>query len=1079
MGVDVVSFADTSHLMAPQGLYCWLFAGGAVRIEVSPKELCVHMTTDKRSIVRLPCAIALTSGGRSTTLGDITDISLDGLFVSTKQSLPERSVVPLAFELGKGGPMVRPSAEVVRVLSSGMGLRFTGLSKQDKRRLRRFITELANVVGNRASAQALLIGGESRSAEPFSDPVKIAALLRQAAGSGAFTIIPHGRTVREKARLTQVQDTHLTFSFEQAPDLLADEPVFVLYTVSFVSYSFEAKIARRDDLTVDINLPTLLSYSERRTRKREAQQAVTVSVALPWRQGERVTWPVLERSSDGLSFRASPQDVYFWPGTVLPELTLSGPEGTEIIRQSSVRHLSEVPAQDGQGGPWVKVGIGLNVSTGPAAESSAEELDDKKNKKTPLALRWGRDLMAKAAYLYHRKMTKLDAVDDAAAVKVINFKNTMGQDIVGLLNMSMPNQATAGRQSMPVVIVTPGFGARKETMAGLVATITENFRRNYKPVAVLRYDGTNSIGESYKDPGCDADGKESIHYTVSGGISDVTAATKWVKNNKFMEASDIIIVSVSFSSVAVRRALTTPDLATVRMWVSFMGAPDAQNAIMNVAGNVDGYGHHLQGIKLGTVALLGCLIDCDHFCADMKALQVANLDDARRDMKDIAAKVLWFVGKYDAFMDGARVREIMSVPAKASRKIIEVEAGHVPQSSDEAMAEFALMTRHMWRELYGQDLDAMMPSRGKLAAMMEKEWARVRRDGLSNQKDYWEKYLLGGQSGIGFDVWNLTPEYSQLLQDTVGLTPVRDRDVLDLGAGTGNLAVKLIELEPRSLTCADIVPAAVERLVKKLGKGAKVTGVVISADGSPRIALRRWMVGDIPSFAALLQRLPVVVRQALTPVVDKYDAALHAFLRGADLDASRLAQRLNISEVTMKSLSDFRLVVLVLKGLEESMSVKARVDVSFSEILDSHPGLPFADSSFDSVVSSLVLSYMSHVDDTLFEIRRILRPSGTFVASTLLPDTDQSKNFLGIIKHIETMPEEDLPEGQTREVVLQALREFVDAGSELLRLEEEGVFRFWSGAEFTDLIMQSGFFQPKLSLSFGRPPQGAILRCVR
>ena len=48
--------------------------------------------------------------------------------------------------------------------------------------------------------------------------------------------------------------------------------------------------------------------------------------------------------------------------------------------------------------------------------------------------------------------------------------------------------------------------------------------------------------------------------------------------------------------------------------------------------------------------------------------------------------------------------------------------------------------------------------------------------------------------------------------------------------------------------------------------------------------------------------------------------------------------------------------------------------------------LPFADDSFDAVVTCWTLYFMTDIDATLEEIKRTLRPGGRLVAATVAPD---------------------------------------------------------------------------------------------
>lgn len=63
------------------------------------------------------------------------------------------------------------------------------------------------------------------------------------------------------------------------------------------------------------------------------------------------------------------------------------------------------------------------------------------------------------------------------------------------------------------------------------------------------------------------------------------------------------------------------------------------------------------------------------------------------------------------------------------------------------------------------------------------------------------------------------------------------------------------------------------------------------------------------------------------------------------------------------------------RRLDESGRDKTKVDVVVSE----SDTLPFADQSFDTVVSTLVLCSVPDVAQTLREVHRVLRPGGTLV----------------------------------------------------------------------------------------------------
>ena len=142
-------------------------------------------------------------------------------------------------------------------------------------------------------------------------------------------------------------------------------------------------------------------------------------------------------------------------------------------------------------------------------------------------------------------------------------------------------------------------------------------------------------------------------------------------------------------------------------------------------------------------------------------------------------------------------------------------------------------------------------------------------------------------------------------------------------------------------------------------------------------------------------------------------------------------------------------------------------------------GLPFPDQSFDVVVMSLVLSYIDHPQDLLWECRRVLRPGGRLVLSSMIPDADSSKLYLDLVNRLQELPEEGLPEGHTRESLLASTRAYAESAAELLRLEEEGHFTFYDGPELSQLVQRRGFHSPEIWHSWGEPAQAVVVACER
>lgn len=1028
---------------------------------------------DSRQLSRVPCQIVVSSTDRSASIGEIRNLSLDGLYIATGQPLPQGSVLNIAFCVG--ADELTAEVEVVRRAAQGMGLRFLSLSSKHSRLLRRYVTELASLVGHRDTV-AKLHDVESRTVVPIRGEEEIKRLLSESAAERvAHTIIPAERSVRASAKIESLEADHLVLRLDGPVDFRPGENVFVLHTLDFVSYSFGSRVLECRRGILHLALPELIHYSERRSSQRTGSEpGAFLSMKLPGPEGGTpVQWSVIETSPGGLSFRAEASDLFFLPGTPLVGATIVFDEAETPLDHAVVKHVTHVREPGVRG--WLKVGVAHGIRRSEATVERESVAPQPSRGALGRIARWGRGLAVKASYLYHRSFNSSRDAGGGTAFQVVRFPNRAGKEVVGLLNRAFDSDEQVRG---PLVIVVPAYGGRKEALSALALTIVHNFRRHHRDIAVLRIDDVNNLGESYKDPGCTKDGLHALHYTVSGVIDDVIGSLSWGKNNRFIDPTDVIVVSTSFSSIGVRRALTMPEAADVTAWVAFMGAADAQNAVLHVSGNIDIYGNYVRGVPNGVVSLVGCMNDADHFCRDAHALKVATLEDARRDMSQVRANVVWIVGKHDAWMDSRRVHDVMSVEAQGAREVVEVDAGHVPRSSEEAIAEFMLVTRRIWRHLYGSDLDAVAPPAGWVGALSKSEWDRVRRAPPENPTNYWREYLLG-KGGFGFDVLQFSPAYMEFIAVEARLASVAGKRVLDLGAGTGNLTVALLRDGPLEIVALDLVPEALERLRAKIPSGAPVRTVHADAEGGPLVVMRRWVNGELQGLEELAGRIPGVNERDTDAISKKCSPQLHAILRGASLDIGRELRQVGLSPAYESLLSDLRTLARVARKEVDPAIAKASLHRMQSDVLEIQTGLPFPDSRFDVVVSSLVLSYMNHPLDTLSEVRRVLVPGGRLILSSMKRDADSSKLFIDLLSWLESAPVDALPSNHQRAELVDAARTLVNSASDLMRLEEEGVFRFFDASELEDLLLEAGFIEVSVVPSYGTPPQAVIAVCRR
>ena len=973
------------------------------------------------------------------------DISLDGLFVLTDRPMPVGTLLPLALPMPDGEVTAR--AEVVRIVDGqGMGLRMLELDTKDARRLRRFVGELNSVDGSRRTAKRLLdVAG--RTVEPIRDPARIEELLQQArARDTTVTLIPVDRPVRDAAKILDLGDSILLESVADT-QMEDGEAVLVLTTVDFVSYTFQVEVDHAAGRRLVIGRPALVAYSERRSEGRGRVDA-RLELPRPW---ANASWPVLETSDGGLSMLVPREACHFTRNQPLPGARVVSGDGSEVLVDATVRHLTPVDA-------GIKVGIshGL-IEEAPTTERLSTNEEAGKLKRLG---RWFNSKVGQAGALLRAKTAQKDPFT------VVTLASRNGLAMRGLLNLAYPGEV--GRA--PLVIVMPGYGGRKEQLGGLAYTLIENFRRHHRDLAVLRVDGTNNLGESEKAPGNGDDGRHCLGYTVTGAVDDLMGCLEWARSNPHVQPTRIVVVSSSFSSIAVGRALATRDCSEVSQWVAFMGASDAQDAILHVSGGQDVVGNWNRGIRpVGVITLIGCMTNGDAFCADLERNHGGGtLKQAMADMAEIDADVTWVVGEQDAFMDPRRVDKLMKVarPGQA-RRVLRADCPHVPRSSEEACELFLAVTQDIWRHLYGSPLDTPIIPRASIGQGWLTEWARVRSP-PTDREAWWRNYLLGDDEGPGFDVLTWSPRYVDFVDRQLRMLQPRGR-VLDLGAGTGNLTTLLLA-QPGvdEVVSVDLVPEALERVRAKAGPDAPLQTLVRDVDGNPRTAMARWRRGELTGVAELLRRTPGVPSTLAAKLEQHWSAAMLAAMRGAPVDLDTIAADADLNATERTTLHDLNTLARVSSG---RLSVdQARLQRLSHKALQCNPGLPYPDEHFDGVVASLLLSYLDHPEDTLSELHRVLKPGGTLVVSTMKPDADSSRLFTELVTQLTL--DEDM-------VRLDHVRRFMDHASVLLRLEEEGVWRFFGETELSRMVLAAGFEEPTVERGFGDPGQAIVLRARR
>ncbi len=1008
---------------------------------------------DQRAMGRPSLRIRVTDkGARSATaiIGYTRDASMDGCFLCTSLPLRVGDLLPVTLSAAPG-PDIDANMEVVRVTSEGAGLRIRTMAAEDRRRFRKLVAQANSVTGTREAVERVL-DAERRTTTPIADPGRIRTILNGAAGATVRVVAADQNRMWE-GTLEGLRGEALTVRMPGAPT--AGTPLFVVLDHAHVNYAFTSMVLEIAASGFTMRLPDQLGYAERRSRERMLVDDAELTLPLPGIPTERASFRVIEVGEGGFSFEASADRWLMPPGSALVSAVLRDHRGSRDLDHAVVSRVDRL-TDNGGGDRTVRVGVAL----GQARQSLVPE-------RRVIIGGWHQRLLARVGDLLGVASARLarlrplpsPAPPVAPVERTVHFQNRDGLQIVGLLDGAEPTPG-AHPASMPLVLVVPGFAGRKEQMSQLATTLIESFRRQHADIAVLRIDGTNNLGESEKDPGNAVDGKHTLGYRLSGVESDILGALDWCQNNDRVRPTSIILVSVSFAACAVMHLLAREDVQRrfpeIGLWVSYMGAPEPRDAILHVSGHHDAAAIGEDGAHL--VTLIGCLVEGRAFWQDAKVLDVGTLLESERDMAKVAADVLWIAGAYDGWMDLGRVSRVMEVTAPGKRRLIVADTGHVPKSGREAQRQFALITQEIWSHVHKSTLAEWYPPLHRLRAREQAEWHATRRTRPEDAAAFWRRYLLAegldaprrDEPRLGFDILAWYPSYREFIDGQADALTPSGLEVLELGAGTGNLTHALVCRHAKRVVALDLVPEALARLREK------VPGVethVVNLEGSPTTAMRRFVAGDIRTFTGLRGRVPISP-DLLARLDQAGDPRIYAAACGRTVD---LRPMVRAGELT-----------------EDALAALARL----TNIRDEPGGIPFADASFDRVGMSLVLSYLQHPDDALFEIRRVLRPAGELVISSMVRDADTSSLFRACVAAIQAAPEAAFGEAG-RGPMLEAARHMLDASGELFRLEEEGYFRFYGADELADRLVIAGFEVLDTWTGFGSPGQAICLRCRR
>jgi SAM-dependent methyltransferase/dienelactone hydrolase len=377
-------------------------------------------------------------------------------------------------------------------------------------------------------------------------------------------------------------------------------------------------------------------------------------------------------------------------------------------------------------------------------------------------------------------------------VPVVSYTNDRGEEIRAIV------EVVGNPHGAPAVVIPPAWGKTKETLLPLAATIAATFARAGEPVVVLRFDGIRRRGESYVDPPCRAPGREYERFSFSQCVRDIGATLDHLERAYGCRRSALVTFSASANE---GRRVTATD-SRVAGWVSVVGAADLQSALRVVSGGIDFPYGYLRGVSFGIQEILGVPVNMDIAAADGIEHGLWFAEDARRDMADVKVPVTWIHGRYDAWMDLERARELLSCGDVSQRRLIEIPIGHQMRTSQTALESFQLIASELLGILCGRRGAPALPDLADLDARRRAERNRIR-SSAPDLHSFWQDYLLGRDRGFGIDLMAAMSPYEDLMSLQVArLELAAGASVADLGAGTGSLVAHLGRV--------DDIPASIE-----------------------------------------------------------------------------------------------------------------------------------------------------------------------------------------------------------------------------------------------------------------------------
>lgn len=1021
---------------------------------------------EARQIPRCDCDISpVSTDDPDVRPARIANVSTEGLLLELEGELQAGDQLELAFTLPGERRETVVHGEAVYVVQEGFldrsvaGVQFIRVKDVDRARIRNFIVGATSS----SSVRSLHLRMREESGDggfTITESRLLRQILTEMSGSERplHLLIGDERRIRT-ALLTGISENG-TLELEAEEDfseaIPEESPVYVSFHHQRGSYLFSTELIGSMGKKISLASPNRLHRTEKRSYQRKS---LDPSRKVRFSDGTEAT--LLDISWRGflctLTLAAGAESPFRQGEAV--SYTVDEDLGLDTYGQ--VRHVSL--REEGSGSRELQIGVEAGVRR---SSYSFTKIDDS---------RWAQE---------ERFASEEDVEDISFESTPITITNSEGKEIVALLN-------TTGSGRAPVVLIPPAFGKKKETLAPLVATLLTNAAEAGVELAVLRFDGINRPGESYNENPERARGYEMLHYRPRQGVADLEAVVDYIYDNPYFIPDGVALFTSSMSSVDARKFLYERNRGRVDAWVSLMGVPAARTTLTNILAGTDIIANAKMGIRNGIRGMLGHLVDMDSLARDLIEEKYAYLTDARYEVSRIKLPILWIYGAHDRWVEAEEVADLMSIDGGAPRELVEIPTGHNLRGSRDAIEAFKLATRFIFRVLHGVEVAPVSPPREATLEMVTRERERLEDAEVPEMSLYWYEYLMGNERNReGYDFYRNFAAFREFMRFQVELLePEAGETIADIGCGTGVVTEAMLQLAaagtaslPKRIVGLDLVPEALEKARQKCEhlqrhhselRSCRVEFFQRNLEPNRLLPIKEFLESEERDLESLRNRVEGLtsrhieaIQKVLTPEVEAVltgnplSPELATQLEG-ELEPPELEVLLELKEVAGYLLEARR------KGRRRPSPKRLKLDH-----FDREMELGFPSGSFDRIVASLFISYIFNPDYLVAELRRILKPGGSLLISSMRPDSDVSTIFTEYVSEVRGSESG----GEGRRSALEGAQAILSEAAALFELEEEGYFHFYTADELRVLLVEAGFVGVETFLSLGEPPQAVIAR---